>query len=123
MAKGRKPAKVKGVYFRTDRQVWAAGYKVDGKWVRKSHPDRAFVITWLETAQGIKHKEGIDSLPTSARDPLLTRAEKQERVAEYALANAITVGRLNARFVLLLVMTEPTPSQVTRSFTTRFHAI
>jgi site-specific recombinase XerD len=73
----RKPAKVKGLKWREDRCTWEARYDVNGKRVRKSFNERAHAIAWLETARGLKHKEGLDCLPTSAAQPLLTAAEKK----------------------------------------------
>jgi site-specific recombinase XerD len=46
--------------------------------VRKNFPDRDAAVVWLETAKGLRHKEGAASLPTSAAEPLLTLAEKKE---------------------------------------------
>src|SRR5580658_4427824 len=74
---GRKPAKVRGLKWREDRGTWEARYDVNGKRVRKSFTDRSEAIVWIEMARGLKHKEGLDSLPTSACEPLLTVAEKK----------------------------------------------
>jgi hypothetical protein len=57
--------------------TWEARYDVNGNRVRKSFTDRSEAIAWIETARGLKHKEGLDSLPTSAAEPLLALAEKK----------------------------------------------
>ena len=74
----RKPREVRGIKFRTDRGTWEAQYKADGNRVRKNFPSRDSAVTWLETARGLRHKEGASSLPSSAAEPLLTLAEKRE---------------------------------------------
>ena len=40
--------------------------------------DHEAAVVWLETAKGLRHKEGVASLPSSAAKPLLTLAEKRE---------------------------------------------
>ena len=35
MARGPKPQKIRGVYWREDRKAWAAQYRANGKLVRK----------------------------------------------------------------------------------------
>jgi integrase len=94
---GRKPAKVRGLQWREDREVWEARYDVNGKRVRKSFADRSEAIVWLEMARGLKHKEGLDSLPTSATQPLLTVAEKKARREEQV--NSITLGDLCKQYL------------------------
>ena len=89
---GRKPAKVRGLKWREDRGTWEARYDVNGKRVRKSFTDRSQAIVWIEMARGLKHKEGLDSLPTSASEPLLTVAEKKARREEQV--NRVTLGDL-----------------------------
>lgn len=87
----RKPAKVKGLKWREDRGTWEARYDVNDKRVRKSFIERADAIAWLETARGLRHKEGLDCLPTSATQPLLTAAEKktirEEKINSLTLAD------------------------------------
>jgi hypothetical protein len=51
---------------------------VDGSRVRKNFLDHESALVWLETAKGLRHKEGVASLPSSASEPLLTVAEKKE---------------------------------------------
>jgi len=74
----RKPKEVRGIKFRPDRGTWEAQYKADGSRVRKNFPDHEAAVVWLETAKGLRHKEGVASLPSSAAEPLLTLAEKKE---------------------------------------------
>ena len=74
----RKPKEVRGIKFRPDRGTWEAQYKADGSRVRKNFTDRESAVVWLETAKGLRHKEGVASLPSSAAEPLLTLAEKKE---------------------------------------------
>lgn len=92
MARGRKAEKVRGVRYRTDRDVWEATYKVDGHRVRKSFIDRNEAIRWLDVAKGLRLKEGAEVLPTSASEPLLTHAEKEAR--RHHKLHAVTVGEL-----------------------------
>ena len=94
---GRKPAKVKGLKWREDRGTWEARYDVNGKRVRKSFTDRSEAIVWLEMARGLKHKEGLDSLPTSATEPLLTVAEKKAMREEQV--NSVTLGDLCKQYL------------------------
>jgi integrase len=85
MAKGPAPKQVSGVYWREDREAWAARFKVDGKLVRKvfgPHPeDRKKAIAWLEDVRALQRKEGAESLPKKATEPVLTLAEKKELAA------------------------------------------
>jgi hypothetical protein len=74
----RKPKEIRGIKFRPDRGTWEAQYKADGSRVRKNFSDHEFAVVWLETAKGLRHKEGVASLPSSAAEPLLTLAEKKE---------------------------------------------
>ncbi len=74
----RKPKEVRGIKFRPDRGTWEAQYKAGGSRVRKNFLDHEAAVVWLETAKGLRHKEGIASLPSSAAEPLLTLAEKKE---------------------------------------------
>jgi hypothetical protein len=74
----RKPKEVRGIKFRPDRGTWEAQYKADGSRVRKNFLDHEAAVVWLETAKGLRHKEGVASLPSSAAEPLLTLAEKKE---------------------------------------------
>lgn len=96
MAKGPKPQDVHGVYWRDDREAWAARYKINGKLVRKifgpNPEDRGEAIAWLEDVRSLKRKEGADALPVSATAPLLTMAEKKAFLEEKA--NRITLGEL-----------------------------
>ena len=61
-----------------NRGTWEAQYKAGGRRVRKNFLDHEAAVVWLETAKGLRHKEGIASLPSSAAEPLLTMAEKKE---------------------------------------------
>jgi hypothetical protein len=74
---GTETSKGERLKWREDRRTWEARYDVNGKRVRKSFNGRADTIASLETARGLKHKEGLDYLPTSATQPLLTAAEKK----------------------------------------------
>ena len=74
----RRPKEVRGIKFRPDRGTWEAQYKAGGRRVRKNFLDHEAAVVWLETAKGLRHKEGIASLPSSAAEPLLTLAEKKE---------------------------------------------
>lgn len=96
MVKGPKPQQVQGVYWRDDREVWAARYKVNGKLVRKvfgpNPEDRKRALEWLEDARSLKRKEGPDALPVKATEPMLTTAER--KAIREAKANAVTLGEL-----------------------------
>lgn len=80
MARGRKANDVSGVFWREDRQAWAARYKVNGKLVRKvfgSTPrDRKEAIEWLEDARRVRREDGASALPTKAIGKIRTRLEK-----------------------------------------------
>lgn len=96
MTKGPRPKQVRGVYWREDRNAWAARYKVNGQPVRKvfgPYPeDRQAAIAWLEDVRSLKRKEGVASLPLKATDPVLTMAEK--RALRDEKANRITLAEL-----------------------------
>lgn len=96
MAKGPKPKRVSGVYWRDDRGGWAARYKVNGKLVRKvfgpNPEDHKAAIHWLEDARSLKRKEGADSLPVKATEPMLTLAER--KAIQDARISSVTVGNL-----------------------------
>lgn len=96
MQRGRKAETVPGVTWREDRQRWTAGYKVNGKWVRKSFGpksvDRQAAIDWLEDSRSLRRREGAEALPVSASEPLLSFAEKRAR--EEARAQSITLAEL-----------------------------
>ena len=94
---GRKPAKVRGLKWREDRGTWEARYDVNGKRVRKSFTDRSEAIVWIEMARGLKHKEGLGSLPTSAIEPLLTVAER--KAMREKQVNSVTLGRLCKQYL------------------------
>jgi hypothetical protein len=74
----RRPKDALGLMFRPDRATWEAQYKTDGSRVRKNFTDRESAIDCLKTARGLRHKEGVGSLPLGASQPLLTVAEKKE---------------------------------------------
>lgn len=96
MARGAKPQRVNGVYWREDRDAWAARYKVGGKLVRKvfgpTPKDRQDAIAWLEDARSLKRKEGATALPVKATEPILTAAEK--KAIQEAKASSVTLGEL-----------------------------
>jgi site-specific recombinase XerD len=96
MAKGPEPQQVHGVYWREDREAWAARYKINGKLVRKvfgpDPVDRQSAINWLEDARSLKRKEGAGALPVSATEPILTMAEK--KVIREEKVDRITLGEL-----------------------------
>ena len=77
----RKPRVIRGIKFRAERGTWEAQYKVGKSRVRKNFLNREAAVVWLETAKGLRHKEGSNSLPASAAEPLLTLAEKRELFA------------------------------------------
>lgn len=81
MGRGPKPKQVQGVYWREDRNAWAARFKVDGKLVRKvfgPYPeDRQQAVAWLEDVRSLRRKEGHEALPKKASEPVLTLAEKR----------------------------------------------
>jgi integrase len=88
----RKRKEVRGIKFRPDRGTWEAQYKADESRVRKNFLNYESAVVWLETAKGLRHKEGVASLPSSASEPLLTLAEKKE-LKEYR-ANSLLLGEL-----------------------------
>jgi len=88
----RKLKDIRGIKFRSDRGTWEAQYKAGGNRVRKNFLDRDAAVVWLETAKGLRHKEGVSSLPSSAAEPLLTLAEKKE-LQEHR-ANSLLISEL-----------------------------
>ena len=96
MANVRETGDVHGVYWREDRQAWAARYKINGKLVRKvfgpADLDRQNAVDWLEDARSLKRKEGAASLPVSATQPILTMAEK--KVLREEQADRVTLAEL-----------------------------
>lgn len=88
----RRPKEVRGIKIRPDRGAWEAQYKAGGSRVRKNFLDHEAAVVWLETAKGLRHKEGVDSPPSSAAEPLLTLAEKKE-LQEHR-ANGLLIGEL-----------------------------
>jgi len=84
MTRGRKPAKVRGISELDGK--WIARYKIVGKDVRKAFDDRGEAIAHLEKMRTMKRAG--DYIPTSAKVPLLTSAERAKRVS------AITLGEL-----------------------------
>ena len=96
MARGPKPQKIRGVYWREDRNAWAAQYRANGKLVRKvfgpKPEDRQQAVAWLEDARSLKRKEGANALPIKATEPILTMAEKKALREEKA--SGVTVGEL-----------------------------
>jgi hypothetical protein len=93
----RKPKDIRGIKFRPDRGTWEAQYKAGGSRVRKNFLDRDAAVVWLETAKGLRHKEGVASLPSSAAEPLLSLAEKRE-LQEHR-ANSLLIGDLCDRYL------------------------
>jgi hypothetical protein len=69
-----------------------AQYKAVGNRVRKNFLDRDAAVVWIETAKGLKHKEGVASLPSSAAEPLLILSEKKE-LQEHR-ASSMLIGQL-----------------------------
>lgn len=96
MAKGPRPQQVQGVYWREDREAWAARYKVNGKLVRKvfgpNPEDRKQAVAWLEDARSLRRKEGRDALPVKASEPMLTTAER--KAIHERRANAVSLAEL-----------------------------
>lgn len=88
----RKPKVVRGIKFRPDRGTWEAQYKAAGSRVRKNFLGREDAVIWLETARGLRHKEGVASLPSTAKEPLLTLTEKKELQGNRA--NNLLLGKL-----------------------------
>ncbi len=88
----RKPKDIRGIKFRPNRGTWEAQYKAGQSRVRKNFPSRDAALVWLETAKGLKHKEGVASLPSSAAEPLLTLSEKKE-LRQYRV-NSLLVSEL-----------------------------
>jgi len=89
-------AKVRGVYWREDRNAWAAQFRVNSKLVRKvfgpNPEDRQQAIEWLEDARSLKRKEGAASLPVKATEPILT--VEQKKALREEKASGVTVGEL-----------------------------
>jgi integrase len=94
----RRPKAVRGIKFRPDRGTWEAQYKADGSRVRKNFTDRESALDWLETAKGLRHKEGVGSLPSSASEPLLTVAEKKE--LQKFRADSLLLGELCDQYLI-----------------------
>ncbi|AEU36149.1 integrase family protein [Granulicella mallensis MP5ACTX8] len=106
MPRGRKAAKVKGVFERSPG-VWCAQYPSgaypDGRtrWVRKSFgSDRAAAVSYVEKARLIE-RTGEGLLPTTARKPVLTFTEADRQAA------SVTVDEL-ADDYLAFVQANPT---------------
>lgn len=81
MARGRKPAKVRGVVEIGGK--WMARYKVAGKDVRKVFDDRQDAIAHLEKMRVLKRAG--QPLPVSAKQPMLSQAEKTGRISDVLL--------------------------------------
>jgi len=81
MRRGPQPKEVQGVYWREDRNAWAARFKVNGKLIRKvfgpNSEDRIEAVAWLEDVRSLKRREGTESLPTRASEPVLTMSERK----------------------------------------------
>lgn len=96
MPRGRKAQDVGGVYWRDDRQAWAARYKVAGKLVRKvfgpTPKDRTDAITWLEDARRVRREDGASALPTKSVGKLRTRLERAGLHDE--VAQSVTIDDL-----------------------------
>src|ERR1700734_4046418 len=88
----RRPKEIRGIKFRAERGTWEAQYRASGSRVRKNFLDHESAVVWLETARGLRHKEGVASLPSSAIEPLLTVAEKKE--LQVHRANSLVFGDL-----------------------------
>jgi hypothetical protein len=60
MERQSEPEEVHGVYWREERDAWAARYKINGKLVRKvfgpNATDRQNAINWLEDARSLRRK-------------------------------------------------------------------
>ena len=83
---------MRGLKFRADRGTWEAQYKAGTSRVRKNFSNREAAVAWLETARGLRRKEGVASLPSSAVEPLLTVSERKE-LQEHR-ANSLLLGEL-----------------------------
>lgn len=85
MPRGRKPAKVKGVYERPKGSGnWVARYKHEGHDVRKTFGSREAAIAYLEKLRTVKREEG-GLIPTTAKQVVRTRAEKAEMIAGFTV--------------------------------------
>ena len=88
MGRGPQPKQVQGVYWREDRTAWAARFKVNGKLVRKvfgpNPEDRLEAVAWLEDVRSLKRREGTESLPKKASEPVLTMSERKAIREEWA---------------------------------------
>lgn len=79
--RGRKPAKVKGVYQRGES--WCCRYQVDGKDVRKTFGTRDQAIEHLDKVHRME-REG-EVIPATAKGPLLNASERERRSKRSAL--------------------------------------
>ena len=93
----RQPRQIRGIKFRPDRGTWEAQYKAGKSRVRKNFVSHDAAIDWLETARGLRHKEGAGSLPSSATEPLLTVAEKKE--VQTSRVNSLLLGKLSDQYL------------------------
>lgn len=89
MARGRKPAEVKGVYERpVGSGNYIIRYRQDGHDVRKTFgKNHAAAVAYLEKLRTIK-RSGDGFVPATAKDYVQTKAEKAERLS------AVTLGEL-----------------------------
>jgi integrase len=95
MARGAKPAKVKGIYERDD-WGWCARYRVNGKLIRKQFGHgpaaRQEAIDWLTKVRYVKTVEGGVSLPKTVKAPVQTRQERKD--AEQERTDSVLVSEL-----------------------------
>lgn len=86
MPRGKKPAKVKGVYERpAGSGNWVARYKHAGHDVRKTFGSREAAVSYLEKLRTVKREEG-GLIPTTAKQVVRTRAERAEMIAGVTVA-------------------------------------
>lgn len=80
-SRGRKPAKVKGVYQRGES--WCCRYQVNGKDVRKTFDSRDQAIEHLDKVRRME-REG-EAIPSTAKGPLLDASEQERRAKRSTL--------------------------------------
>ena len=83
MPRVSKPKKIKGVSQQGD--VWVARYKYNGADVRKVFDTQSEAASYLEKMRTMKRMG--EEVSTSAKQPLLTKAEREKRVSGILLSD------------------------------------
>jgi site-specific recombinase XerD len=88
-SRGRKPAKVKGVYQRGES--WCCRYEVNGKDVRKTFASRDQAVDHLDKVRRMEREGEI--IPPTAKGPLLNASERERRSKRSSLLLDDLIGQ------------------------------